>query len=136
MASKIYKLYTYHRSRRLARISEDIKRRNYPTPCKKRDTLESKIFQESMKPALLSINTAVILKPELHSVLTISIVESLPIIEVNRKKVLLQMHIILAHIEIVAYIYCFYLKDISFLLKEGTKHFLLCTTILSESKDS
>jgi len=67
MASKIDKQYTYHKSRRLAMIPEDIKKLIADIPQKKRDTPEPEIFEESVKPPPLTIYTVDITKPEQDS---------------------------------------------------------------------
>jgi len=48
------KPYTYHKSRRLAMIPEDIKKLISDTPRKKRDNSEPQTFEESVKPPPLT----------------------------------------------------------------------------------
>jgi len=63
MASKTDKPYTYHKSRRLAMIPEDIKKLIADTQRKKRDNPELQTFEESVKPPPLTIYTIDVLKP-------------------------------------------------------------------------
>jgi len=87
MASKTDKLYTYHKSWRLAMIPKDIKKLISSTPVKKRDNPETWTFEESVKPPPLTIYTVDFGKPEEDSPLTTWEFESPPMTEANRKKV-------------------------------------------------
>jgi len=135
MASKTDKPYTYHKSRRLAIIPEDIKKLIADTPQKKRDTLKPQMFEESLKPPPLTIYTLDIMKAEEDSPLTTWEFESPPMTEANWKKVQPQIHDILALTQTLGYLNCFHPKDIQFLLEATTKHYLWHTTIPFESKD-
>jgi len=64
MASKTEKPYTYHKSRRLAMIPEDIKKLISDTPRKKRDIPETQTFEESVKPPPLTVYTVDVGKPK------------------------------------------------------------------------
>jgi len=70
MAFKTDKPYTYHKSRRLAMILEDIEKLISDTLRKKRDNPEPETFEESGKPPPLTIYTVDVLKPEEGSPLT------------------------------------------------------------------
>jgi len=135
MASKTDKPYTYHKSRRLAMISEDIKKLISDTPWKKRDTPGPQTFEESVKPPPLTVHTVDVLKPEQDSPLTTWEFESPPMIEANWKKVQPQIHDILAFTQMLGYLHSFYPKDIQLLFEATTKHYLWNTTIAFESKD-
>jgi len=95
MASKADKPYTYHKSRRLAMIPEDIKKLIADTLQKKRDSPEPQTFEESVKPSPVSVHTVDVLKPEEDSPLTTWEFESPPMTEANWKKVPPQIHDIL-----------------------------------------
>jgi len=135
MASKMDKPYTYHKSRRLAIIPEDIKKLISDTLRKKRDNPEPQSFEESVKPPPLTVYTVDVLKPEEDSPLTTWEFESPPMTEANWKKVQPHIHDILAFTQTLGYLHCFYPKDIQQLLEATTKHYLWHTTIPFESKD-
>jgi len=135
MASKTDKPYTYHQSRRLAMIPEDIKKLIFDTPRKKRDNPEPQTFEESAKSPPLTIYTVDIGKPEEDSPLTTWEFGSPPMTEANWKKVQPQIHDILAFTQMLGYLHCFHPKDIQLLLEATTKHYLRHTTIPFESKD-
>jgi len=135
MASKTDKPYTYHKSRRLALIQNDIKKLIPDTLRKNRDTPEPQTFDESVRPPPLTVYTIDVLKPEGDYPLTTWEFESPPMTEGNWKKVQPQIHDILAFTQMLAYLYCFHPKDIQLLLKATTKHYLWNTTIPFESKD-
>jgi len=135
MASKTEKPYTYHKSRRLAMIPEDIKKLISDTPRKKRDNPEPQTFEESVKPPPVTIFTIDVIKPEEVSPLTIWEFESPPMTEANWKKVQPQIHDILAFTQTLGYLHYFHPKDIQLLLEATTKHYLWHTTIPFESKD-
>jgi len=135
MASKTDKAYTYHKFRRLAVISEHIKKLISDTPRKKRDNPEPQTFEESAKPPPVTIFTIDVTKPEEDSPLTTREFESPPMTEANWKKVQPQIHDILAFIQTLGYLHCFHPKDIQLFLVATTKHYLLLTTIAFESKD-
>jgi len=135
MASKTEKPYTYHKSRRLAMIPEDIKKLISDTLRKKRDNPEPQTFEESVKPPPLTVYTVDVGKPEKDSPLTIWEFESPPMTEANWKKVQPQTHDILAFTQTLGYLHCFHPKDIQLLLEAAIKHYLWHTTIPFESKD-
>jgi len=135
MASKTDKPYTYHKSRRLAMIPEDIKKLISDTQRKKRDNPEPQTFEESVKPPPLTVYTVDVEKPEEDSPLTTWEFESPPMTEANWKKVQPQIHDILAFTQTFGYLHCFQPKDIQLLLEGTTKHYLWHTTMPFESKD-
>jgi len=135
MASKMDKPYTYHKSRKLAIIPEDIKKLIANTPQKKRDTPEPQTFEESGKPPPLTVFTIDVTKPEEDSPLTTREFESPPVTEANWKKVQPQIHDIFAFTQTLGYPHSFHPKDIQLLLDATTKHYLWNTTISFESKD-
>ena len=55
--------------------------------------------------------------------------------ETNWKKVQPQLHDILAFIQTLGYLHCFYSKDMQLLFQATTKYYLWNTTIPFESKD-
>jgi len=83
MASKTDKPYTYHQSRRLAMIPEDIKKFLSDTPRKDRYNPEPQTFEESVKPPPLTVYTDDVGKPEEDSPLTTWEFESAPMTEAN-----------------------------------------------------
>ena len=85
MPSKMEKPYTYHKSRRLAMIHEDIKKLISDTPRKKWDNPEPQTFEELVKPPPLTVYIVDVLKPEEDSPLTTWEFESPPMTEVNWK---------------------------------------------------
>jgi len=135
MASKTEKPYTYHKSRRLAMIPEDIKKLISDTPRKKRDNPEPQTFEESVKPPPVAVYTVDVTKPEKDSPLTTWEFESPPMTEANWNKVQPQIHDNLAFTQTLGYLHCFHPKDIQLLLEATTKHYLWHTTIPFESKD-
>jgi len=135
MASKTDKPYTYHKSRRLAMIPEDIKKLTSHTLRKKRDNDEPQTFEASVKPPPLTVYAVDVGKPEEDSPLTTWEFESPPMREENWKKVQSQVHDILAFTPTLGYLHCFHPKDIQLLLEVTTKHYLWHTTIPFESKD-
>jgi len=135
MASKTEKPYTYHKSRKLVIIPEDIKKLNSATPGKKSDNPEPQTFEESVKPLLVTIFTINVTKPEQDCPLTTWEYESPTKTEVNSKKVQLQIQDILTFTQTLGYLPYFHPKDIQLLLEGTTKHYLWKTTIPLESKD-
>jgi len=83
MASKTGKLYTYHKSGRLAIILEDIKKLISDILQMKRDNPEPQTFEESVKLPPLIVYTVDVEKPEENSPLTTWEFESPPITEAN-----------------------------------------------------
>jgi len=120
MASKADKPYTYHKSRRLAMIPEDIKKLISDTPRKKRDNPEPQTFEESVKPPPVTIFTIDVTKPEEDSPLTTWEFESPPMTEANWKKVKPPIHDILVFTQTLGYLHCFHPKDIQPLLEATT----------------
>jgi len=85
MAYKMGRPHTYNKSRRLAMISEDIKKLISDIQRKKRETPELETFEESAKPPELTIFTIDVIKPEEDSPLTTWVFESPPMTEANWK---------------------------------------------------
>jgi len=135
MASKTDKPYTYHKSRRLAMIPEDIKKLISHTPREKRDNPEPQTFAESVKPPPLTVYTTDVGKAVEDSRLTTWEFESPPMSEANWKKVQPQIHDILAFTQTLGYLHWFHPKDIQLLLEATTKHYLWHTTIAWVCKD-
>jgi len=135
MASKTDKPYTYHKSRKLDIIPEDIKKLISDTLRKKRPNPEPQTFQESGKPPPLTVYTVDVGKPQQDTPLTTWESESPPMTEANWKKVQTQIHDILAFTQTLEYLLCFHPKDIQLLPEATTKDYLWHTTIPFESKD-
>jgi len=120
MASKTDKPYTYYKSRRLAIITEDIKKLISDTPRKKRYNPEPQTFEESVKPPPVTIFTINVMKPEEDSPLTTWDYESPPMTEANWKKVRPPIQDILAFTQTLGYLHCFHPKDMQLLLEATT----------------